>query len=269
MPDTIPVHGAVILTGSNDGLDQTYHALSPEFHCHHYRANAMLVSDVTAQELSTLEDLAQQHGVVVAQVQEARQVRLAAEEPDPTPDPEAIDQPKQPALELLEGNWYKTNQDELPLLHVIKVWNEVQPDGILLWLFTVDLVAADSMPQPATLSAEQLKRYSPKPASLDDFEKLDIIPPAGFEPTPHVIPSVEDDVEDMGSEIKEAGVSLPTAQMAAMLLQSRLGRTGTTEIAQLAQGGFYVQASMYQKVLNAPDEIGGTQVIYRVNSTKK
>ena len=268
MSDSVLVHSAVILTGHHDGLADVHQELSPEFHCHHYRDDALLVADVTVGELKTINNTAAQHGVVVDRVQEPHQVRLAADdEPaqnlDPIPDPEAIDQPSQPKLELLEGGWYKTNQDDLPLLHVIKVWNEVQPDGILLWLFNVDMVAADAMPQPATLSAEQLKKYSPEPASLDDFEKLDIIPPAGFEPTPHVIPSVEQDIEDMGDEIKEAGVSLPTAQMAAMLLQSRLGRAGVTEIAQTAQGGFYVQARLHRKVLNAPAEIGGARVHYK------
>ncbi|KKM78715.1 hypothetical protein LCGC14_1357150, partial [marine sediment metagenome] len=174
MTDTIKVHGSVILTGSLDGLEQIKQVLSAEhFSCHHYRRNALLVADVADHELTDIEYTAAQHGAAVEQIRDTHQVRLAEEE-----DPNAVKQTKQPNLELLEGGWYRTNQEAFPLLHVIKVRNEIPQDGVQVWLFEVDLVAADALPQPVTLSAEQLKGYSPKPASLDDFEKLDIIPPA-------------------------------------------------------------------------------------------
>lgn len=260
MTDTIQVHGSVILTGSAEGLAEVHQKLTADsFRSHHYRPNALLIADVTNPELLAIERVADAHGAQIEQVRDTHQVRLAAEEDAEHPD--AVEQPKQPKLELLAGGWYKTNQDAAPLIHIITSRSEVLEDGIMVWLFEVDMVSADAMPQPATLSAEQLKSYSPKPASLEDFEKLDIVPPAGFEPTPHAIPSVEDDVEEMQEKI--AGVPLPQAQMAAMMLQKQLGRQATTEIVQVPGQGFHVRANLHEHIVGAPKEIAGTPVRYR------
>jgi hypothetical protein len=258
MTDTIQVHGSVILTGSAEGIAGAHQQLAADFHCHRYRDNALLVADVADHELPVIERSAHNHGIRIEKIRDAHTIRLAEDDKDPN----AVKQPKQPNLELIEGGWYRTKQDYCPLIHVIKVRNEVLPDGIQTWLFEVDMVAADAMPQPATLSAEQLKSYSPKPAALKDFEDLDIVPPDGFEPTPHSIPSVEDDVEDL--QEKFAGVSLPQAQLAAMLLQKQLGmRNATTEIVQLPGKGFYVRAHLLRRIAGVPAEIAGTPIRYR------
>lgn len=261
MTDKIQVYGSVILAGSAEGLTKTHSEITPKFRCYHYRDNALLVSDVAEHELIDIEKTAQANGVWVEQVRDSHMVRLAEE----AEDPNAVKQPKQPNLELIEGGWYKTNNKSLPLIHVIKVRNEIQPDGIQLWLFEVDFVAADALPQPATLSAEQLKSYSPKPASIDDFENLDIIPPDGFTPTPHAIPSVDDEQDEYEDKQEEiSGVPLPQAQAAVMLLQKQPGlRSAKTKIVQVASGkGFYVRCRPRRRVALMPTEIAGTLVRY-------
>lgn len=254
------VHGAVVLTGAFAKLGALRAELQEAFRCYHYRDNALLVEDVTDGELPKLARFAEAHDCRVEDVRNTREVRIAAEDSD-----DAIEQPKQPKLDLVAGAWYKTNQDAFPLIHVIEIRNEVDPDGIMLWLFDVDLVDATRMPQQATMDAEQLKHYSPKPATLDDFEDLDIAPPAGFEQEdPHVIPSVDDDVDDLENAPKVAGVPLPQAQMAAQQLQRDLGLQYCRAEVVRANQGFLVQARLFGRPpVLLPSEIGGAPVRYR------
>lgn len=254
MSPTIQVH-AVVLAGNKLGLTELRRELD-EFTCNHYRDNAMLVADVAADELPLLEKLADTYGARVEQVRETRQVRIAEDE---------ADQPSQPKLDVLSGGWYRTNQDEFPLLNIISMRNEVDPDGIMLWLFDVDLVGPSALPQQATMSAEQLAKYKPKPASLDDFEKLDIAPPAYFEPTPHAIPSVDDDMEDWSDakeeQLKEAA-SIPKAQLAAQALRKQLGvNLISSEIAK-HQDGYIVKANVRRGMSDLPTTSAGVSVRY-------
>lgn len=250
----IELYGSVILTGSAVNLKHVAAAL-PGFNTQHYRANALLVSDVTDPELVELERIAAANDVCIDQVRDRRVIKLAAEE---------TKQPKQPDLKVIAGGWYKTNNDALPLIHVISVRNEVRPGGVQAWLFDIDFVAADALPQPATLSADQLNTYKPKPASLVDFEDLDIIPPSGFEPTPHAIPSVDDTEEEYASKQEElTGVPLPQAQAAVMLLKKTAGFPANDAcLARAAGGGFYISAAVEKHRL-LPDEIAGTKIRYR------
>jgi len=257
MTKTTTVYGSVVLTGSTDNLDAAKSSLASRYQCYHYRDNAMLVADIAAHELGEIERAAKDNNVRVEQIRDARTV-TAEEEP--------VEQPKQPNMDLIAGGWYKTNADELPLIHVIAARNEVRPDGIQVWLFDVDFVAADALPKPATLSVEQLKSYNPKPASLDDFDRLDIIPPDGFEPTPHAIPSVDDDQEEFADKTEDiSGVSLPQAQAAVQQLQQMPGlRSAEVDIVQIAPGaGFYLRAKPLRRFASLPTKVAGTAVLYR------
>jgi len=252
------VHGAVIVTGSSDRLADMQSELREAFRTYHYRDNALLVEDVTAQELPKLDRFAGAYGCRVEQVRNSREVRVAAEDDE-------VKQPTPTKIDVSQGGWYKTNSDEFPLLHVIEIRNEVDPDGILLYLFDVDLVCPNALPHQATMDAAQLKGYSPKAASLKDFEDLDIAPPAGFDTEdPHVIPSVESDVADLENAPKTAGVSLPQAQIAAQQLQQRLGRRFCRAEAVKAQDGFVVEARLFgHPAAFLPDIVAGTPVKYR------
>lgn len=248
---TVQVHGAVILVGSDEGLNQVRQVLGSAYRCHHYRANALMVADVTDDELDGLVREASAHGVQVDQVCNTRGVLVAAEN--------EVEQPKQPDLSILSGNWYRTNQEAFPLIHVVEARNQVDHDGVVLWLFDVDFVGTDALPQQATVDADQLKSYKPKPATLDDFEELDIAPPYYFEENPHTIPSVEDDIEE-----KTAGVSLPKAQVAAMALQREVGRRYVNaEVVPAVTGGFAVEAKVFGNPPRLPKRVEGVRVRYR------
>jgi len=114
----------------------------------------------------------------------------------------------------------------------------------------------------ATIDAEKLKSFSPKPASLEDFEVLDIAPPADFDPNPHVIPSVEDEMETAGQE-KTAGVPMLKAHIAFTALTKLLGgRLLRNTLAQADDGGYYIEAQVKEGTFRAPDKIAGTPVRY-------
>jgi hypothetical protein len=246
------VHGTVILSGSAMRLAAIRNELQDDFRCYHYRDNALLMDD----ELSHLARFAEAHSCRVEQVRNSHRLRVASED---TPE-----QPKQPKLDVSQNGWYKTNQEAFPLVHVVEIRNEVDPDGIVLWLFDVDLINSGAMPQQATVDADQLKSYSPKPATLQDFEDLDIAPPAGFETEdPHVIPSVEDDVDDLENAPKTAGVSFPQAQMAAQQLQRQLGLQYCRAEAAPSSQGFVVRARVFGRPpVQLPTVVGGTPVEY-------
>jgi hypothetical protein len=138
-------------------------------------------------------------------------------------------------------------------------------DDTELWLFDVDLVDGTALPQPATMDAKQLKGFKPKPASLDDFEELDIAPPAGFEPAPHAIPNADDGMEDWEKEKKKLteGVALPKAQIAVMALRQAVGpRLLNHRFESAVSGGFYIRASVIGSQDDLPEEIAGTVVRY-------
>jgi hypothetical protein len=256
-PRTLQVHGTVILEGSSLGIREIRRELDPHFHCHHYRANALLVRDVTEAELEEVHTLADAHTLTVAQVRDTRTVRIAEDA-----ESEAVPQDKQPKLDLLQGNWYKTNQDAFPLMHVLLVRNEIDPYGQQLWLFDVDFVAPDQLPMQATIDAVKLKGLNPKPASVEDFEVLDLIPPADLDPDPHVIPSVDDEVEKVNAD-KTAGVSMLKAHLSSTALAQTLGdRLIRHEIAPASDGGYFIEAVVKEGTFRAPDEIAGTPVRY-------
>ena len=249
----LTIHGTVILAGSSLGLKEARTELEREYKVHHYRDNAMYVEDVADSEMPQLKRLADAHGVWIEQVRDTQEVRVAT------------DKPKAVNLNLLSGGWYKTNQDAFPLINIIEIRNVPGDDGEELWLFDVDLVDGTALPQPATMNAKQLKSYKPKPASLDDFEKLDIAPPAGFEPAPHAIPNADDDLEDWEKSKKKLteGVTLPKAQIAVMALRQAVGpRLLDHRFEPVASGGVYIRASVVGNQENLPEEIAGTAVRY-------
>lgn len=181
------VYGSVILAGSDLGLSEVRRELRGDYPCHHYRNNAMLVKDVVEEDLPHLERLADSYGVWVDQVQGVREVVAAEEKKE---EEESL-----PEVDVAPGYWYKINQDAYPLLHVISIRSERGDEG-KIWLYECDLVGPGAMPMPMTFNSETLKKYKPKPASLEDFEELDIIPPYGFDGVPHVIPEPEEKKED-------------------------------------------------------------------------
>jgi len=251
MPEkTITVHGTVILAGSSLGLKEARTELERNYTTYHYRDNAMLVEDVAASEMLQLEKLATAHGVWIEQVRDTQEVRVAAD----------IKKPKAVNLNLISGGWYKTNQDGFPLINIVEIRNVAGNDDEERWLFDVDLVDGTALPQPATMDAKQLKSFSPKPASADDFEKLDIALPAGFEPAPHAIPSVDDDLDEWE---KTTGVALPKAQIAAMTLRQAVGpRLIKHRLEPVASGGFYIRAHVVGSQDDLPTEVAGTSVRY-------
>ncbi len=245
----IRVHGTVMVEGSRTGLLEAKRHLRRHYRCHHYRDNAMTVEEVAEPEMATLTRIAKDNGLHVTQVRGTHEVHLATDEPTK----------KMVKLDLLAGSWYRTNQESFPLVHVTQVWNQMSPEGEEMWLFDVDLVASGTLPMPATMTAEQLSEYKPKPATVEDFDALDIAPPAGFSPSPHSIPEPEDNP----AEQKVAGVSLPQAQLACLALKKRLGyrvRNATTE--RLPAGGFCIVADVCGQGED-PIEIVGTTVRYR------
>ena len=150
------------------------------------------------------------------------------------------------------------------MINVISIRNVVGNDDEELWLFDVDLVDGTALPEPATMDAKQLKSFSPKPASLADFEKLDIAPPAYFEPAPHAIPSVDNEMEEWEKEKeKTAGVALPKAQIAVMALRQAVGpRLIKHRLEPAVSGGFYIRAHVVGSQDNLPGEVAGTAVRY-------
>lgn len=250
------VHGTVIVEGSTLGITEFKREIGDHFTCDHYRDHALLVQDVIDEELLDLQRAAESYGLSVAQVRDQRQVRVAEEETDDS------DKKSKVKLDLLQGNWYKTDKGELPLIHVLHARNELTDDGQELWLFDVDFVAADRLPMQATLSAEQLKEYNPKPASVEDFEDLDIAPPAGLDPNPHAIPSVDDDDEKEKTAKVRKGVALPKAQLSSLILSDVMKhKLRESHIESAEKGGFYIKARL-KSGSTGPSEIEGTPIKY-------
>lgn len=76
------------------------------------------------------------------------------------------------------GLFYKTNQEAWPLLRItnsFKLHGQEGDDDMRI--VEVDLIDGDGLPVPACLTAQDLKRYNPRPATEDDFEDLDLDPP--------------------------------------------------------------------------------------------
>lgn len=247
------VHGTVILEGSKMGITEFKRDAAAQFTCRHYRENALLVQDVIDDELLDLHRAAESYGLRVSQVRDERTIRVAEEE-------DAADKKSSVKLDLLQGNWYKTDKGDFPLIHVLHARNELTDTGEELWLFDVDFVSADRLPMQVTIDAEQLKEYNPKPASLADFEDLDIAPPTGFDPDPHAIPSVEDDQPKEASV--RTGVALPKAHLSSLILADIMGaRLRESHIETAQDGGFYIKARLLRGT-QGPEEIEGTPVKY-------
>ena len=241
-----------MLEGSEAGLKAAQLELWRHYRCHHYRANAMVVEEVAEPEMLTIQRIARDHNIYIADVRNSHDVRIATDDEK---------EPKRSVkLDLLDGGWYRTNQEAFPLVHVTRIWNQLDPDGEEEWLFDVDLVASAMVPMPATMSAEQLSEYKPKPATLNDFEELDIVPPAGFEPSPHVVPNT-DNVQEPEKE-KSAGVSLPQAQIARLALLQKFPHSIATAAVVQVPGGFCVRASVKEPDVRLPRLIVGTQIRY-------
>jgi hypothetical protein len=136
----------------------------------------------------------------------------------------------------------------------------MSPEGEEMWLFDVDLVDSGALPMPATMSAEQIIEYKLKPATLDDFDALDVAPPAGFEPSPHFIPGTDEEAP----EEKTAGVSLPQAHLACLALRQQLGyRLQNAAVQRTAGSGFFVEAEVRGSYVDLPVVVSGTPVRYR------
>jgi hypothetical protein len=175
------VYGAVILAGSDLGLREIRRELRGDFRCYHYRNNALLVQDVSSEDIAPLERLASSYGVWVENTHGKK--IIAAEEKEEQ-------EMTLPKVDLAPGYWYKINQDTYPLMHVISLNSSTTPEG-KQWVFEVDLVGPGAMPMQMTINEDIAKEYKPKPASLEDFEDLDIVPPSGFMGDPHAIPGEE------------------------------------------------------------------------------
>lgn len=87
------------------------------------------------------------------------------------------------------GAWYRTNNEEYPLLVLVNIWTEedTSPTEVEeekaddVKLVEVNLVAPDSLPIPVTMTLDELKKYGPKPATVSDFEDLDLPIPSDYQ----------------------------------------------------------------------------------------
>ena len=244
------VYGTVILTGSAAGLAEARRDLRQDFHCYHYRDNAMLVQDVHSHELHDFQHMANAYGL------EIEDIRDEYEYEEPTVQ---VERKAKITLDVLAGHWYKVNQDAFPLIHVTRARHETNGEE-LVWLFDVELVDSRRMPMPTTMTAEQLKECDPKPASLKDFEELDITPPAEFVPAPHVIP-------DAKPEKKEAAVVKGTKLDQALLAQQLLLLHHGTRVSDVRLAkvdlGYGVEARAQDGLFGLPTGINGTPITYR------
>jgi len=243
------VHGTVILSGSKLGLSEAKRELRQDFQCYHYRDNAMLVRDVYDYELRGISHVATAFGLLV------EDVRDSYEHEEPEPEVRTADT----TFDVLAGKWYKTNQDEFPLLRVTRVWHEVI-DNENQPLFDAELVNSDRMPIPVTLDLETLKSYKPKPASLDDFEDLDITPPAEFEPAPHEIPEPEE--KKAATVVK--GAKLDKALIAQQTVGNHIGteRVASAQLKKLPSG-YGVEVEIVGPKTKLPKQVAGVPLFFR------
>ncbi len=249
------LYGTVLLTGSAEGLDALRAEQLDEFVTEPYRRNAMFVFDVTEPELRALRVCGRAHNVEVAEARDVAEIEIV---------------PLRTAakLDLMQGSWYRTNQDAFPLLMVRRVRHRAETDE---YIFDVDLFNAGNLADPATMSAETLQGYGLKPAAIKDFEDLDIVPPVSFVPDPHAIPEAQTGMEAGAEEAQEKdeeliGVSLATAHVASIRAKEQLGIfCARAEPDRLAPGRYGIQVQLRSASYRQefPATIEGVPVRYR------
>lgn len=241
------IHGTVLLSGAPEALSAVQEDLGDNYVAQRLRRNALLLYDVEDSVVSSLGDNV-----------EARTAQTY--ELDPSPKRVAA------TVDLMQGAWYRTNQDAFPLLRVRRVRHRIDSDE---YLFDVDLFNEKNLASPATMTQEVIAGYGLKAASEADFAKLDIAIPAGFSPDPHAIPVSDQTGMESGTEEAQKkedapiGVSLAQAHIAAAQARNELGvYCASTRVVEIGDG-FGVEATLRARYAQSfPSEILATPVSY-------